>query len=100
MPLCAILWISRSLPLHYPVDDTARAAIPRASRSTTVEVELVFAHGLRQSLATLPSTSFDVHQVSASECFWVPLSTSEYLRVEYLRTLRQSTSGLLLVATS
>ena len=48
-------------------------------------VELVFAHGLCQSLATLPSTYFDVHQVSASECFWVPRSTSEYRRVEHLR---------------
>ena len=31
-------------------------------------VELVFAHGLRQSRATLSSTSFKVHQVSASDC--------------------------------
>ena len=41
-------------------------------------VELVFAHGLRQSPATRPSTGFDVHQVSASECLGVPSSTSEY----------------------
>ena len=39
-------------------------------------VELVFAHGLRQSPATLPSTGFDVHQVSASECLGVPQSAS------------------------
>jgi hypothetical protein len=39
-------------------------------------VELVFAHGLRQSPATLSSTGFDVHQVSASECLGV---TSECL---------------------
>ena len=51
-------------------------------------VELVFAHGLRQSCATLSSTSFDVHQVSASECFGVPrstsLSTSELSTSDYI----------------